>query len=128
LSIDLGPAATETEPPSLTGAALQLAPALPYVIDRQRALCRARTGVCRINAHPAELRAWTRRDVQSTRRDMERRRPASAQWAEADTAPLCWFLEALATFPKRAVALAARVLIIERWMEPSRDARKEGTL
>jgi hypothetical protein len=123
LSIDLGPAATETEPPSLTGAALQLAPALPYVIDCQRALCRARTGgVRRTNAaHPTEARTWTPPG-------MERRRPASAQWAEADTAPLCWFLEALATFPKRAVALAARVLIIERWMEPSRDARKEGTL
>lgn len=81
-------------------------------------------GVRRTSAHPAEVVAWVRRDVDSTLADLDRLSPTHTLYS-LNVEALRIFGNALAEFPAEAEAFAAHALHVEFNMEIRRECRRK---
>lgn len=91
--------------------------------DWEIAFCRFHGGVRRTSAHPAEVVAWVRRDVDSTLADLDRLSRTHPLYS-LNVEALRTFGKALAQFPAEAEALAGHALHVESTMEIYRECRR----
>jgi len=80
-------------------------------------------GVRRTSAHPAEVVAWVRRDVDSTLADLDRLSHSHPLYS-LNVEALRTFGKAVAEFPAEAEAFAAHALHVEFYMGIRRECRR----